>query len=570
MKVKTKHFYAEYAKEVLDELPIGNIDKTSTGIGITSLALENSLDTIVFVPNIVLTVNKASQYPNERCNYNIQEVWGKVKADDIQGYLADCSRVGQPIKIIATYDAIYKLEHLFPQCRMVIDESDRLLDLTIGPRRESIIKLMEVAKKHKEVLSLVTATPIPLKYLPDWIGKLPQHKFTWEGSIVAKPILAKRTYPFKALKEEFIKPLRDGGEMTVVGRTYKKVIVFINSVTTIGKIIKDLKLPKKDCAVISGDTIRNQNILKGIKRYRPGDYFKYLFITSSGFQGIDIYDKDAMTIAVSNTQKTYTMMDLRTDLRQAISRNRNKDNPNYGTYIFIYNQSIFKDSEKELINKIDTIKDKIYGMLDYVNLMIKNSRPYGVDSDFGEYTVKTKDGYYRLFEESFEAHRYFILETRKQFTKGFNIAGTIGQIQVLEPIELPKNVTYPDLVKYFRKNHKGTKIDWGVYSTRTDWITVIESLWRLKKITVMNYTQAKDIIDAQGDSYKELIVELRQLFKKGERYSIKEINRKLQKVYDREKLGRKAKASDLYEIFGTNKVEASRTSTERGFKILKQ
>lgn len=64
-------FDAEYASEVLSEIPNGYINKTVCGCGLTTVALENKFNTIIVVPTIYLTNNKVEQYPNERCAYNI-------------------------------------------------------------------------------------------------------------------------------------------------------------------------------------------------------------------------------------------------------------------------------------------------------------------------------------------------------------------------------------------------------------------------------------------------------------------------------------------------------------------
>lgn len=562
------NFEAEYASQVIESIPVGYVDKTATGIGLTTLALENDEDTIILVPNIALAHNKATQYPNGRVDYKVLDVWGDTTKEDVEAYERECL-MNQPIKIISTYDSLYKIEHLVSHCKIIIDESQKILDLTKGVRRDAVLKMLEVARDNQDRVSFISATPLSLEYLPDWISDIPYVKMNWANSITAKPILAKRTYPFKSLREEFIKPLRDNGSMVVAGHEFKKVVVFINSVTTIQRIIRESKLPIGECAVLAGETIRNDNLLKGIKRYVIGDDVKYLFVTSTGFQGVDIYMEDAMTIAVSSTNKSYTMMDLKTDLQQAISRNRSKTNANYGRYIFIYNQSLFSKSEEELLEVINKTEVKIDMALPYINHCIDVGVGYSADDEMLEYAYIDETGYMIKNEMAFNADKRFIIETRHQYTKGFKVAGVTGQIASLEPIELPRNISYADLANYFRKNHKNGVVDWGVYSTRTDWITIIESLYRLTGSIDTNYTQARQELDAHGDSYKELVFKLRSQFKVG-RYSNKDINNKLQKIYDENDLSRRAKSSDLYEIFGENNVKSFNTGGVRGMEILKK
>ena len=66
-----------------------------------------------------------------------------------------------------------------------------------------------------------------------------------------------------------------------------------------------------------------------------------------------------MTIVVSNTAKNWQMIDMLTDLKQAVSRQRNKSNPNYGSYVYIYNQSVFSKSEEELLEMLESIRTKL-------------------------------------------------------------------------------------------------------------------------------------------------------------------------------------------------------------------
>ena len=353
-------FEAEFASQVITEVPSGYINKTVCGCGLTTVALENNVDTIIAVPKVGLVANKVEQYPNNRCSYKVLAVWGDTTKDEIKEYVGDCVIHKQPIKIMVTYDSLHKVEYLLDSCKLVIDESDQILTLTKNnDRRPSIMRLLDVAKSLKDNVSFISATPTDLKYMPEWMQEINQVTMNWSNTTKMVPILAERTYPFKSLKEEFIAPLKEYGSININGKEIKKVIVFINSVSTVAAIVKDLDLNKEECGIFCGDGIKNDVKIKGINRYTSGEVPKYLFITSSGFAGIDIYDKESFTIVVSNTNKSFTMVDILTDLKQAVSRNRCKTNPHYGTYLYIYNQSIFKDTEEELIGKLTSLYNKI-------------------------------------------------------------------------------------------------------------------------------------------------------------------------------------------------------------------
>lgn len=97
--------------------------------------------------------------------------------------------------------------------------------------------------------------------------------------------------------------MNNSDSITVAGKSFKKVIVFVNSVQQIADIIKDTKLDKNECGIICGNSLKNDIKIIGIKRYSVGIMPKFLFVTSSGFCGIDLNDKDTMTMVVSNTSK---------------------------------------------------------------------------------------------------------------------------------------------------------------------------------------------------------------------------------------------------------------------------
>ena len=103
-----KSYNAEYASDVMSSIPIGYIDKTICGCGITTVALESDEDCIIAAPSIELIKNKVAQYTNERCSYKVFGVYGSISREDIDYYLSACSRA----KIMVTYDSLWKTEYL--------------------------------------------------------------------------------------------------------------------------------------------------------------------------------------------------------------------------------------------------------------------------------------------------------------------------------------------------------------------------------------------------------------------------------------------------------------------------
>ncbi|MBW8324206.1 MAG: hypothetical protein K0M50_05530 [Prolixibacteraceae bacterium] len=562
--VKTLKIEAEYASEVLKTIPSGYIDKTICGCGLTTVALENEEDTVIAVPTICLAMNKSEQYPNERYAGKVMAVYGNTTVDEIILYWM----TNRTRKIMVTYDSLYKIEFLLDRCKLVIDESNELLSRT-KLKPEVIDHVFNIAYKYKDTVSFISATPTPLMYMPNWISDIDQVKIEWSNTDKAKPILCERTYPIKSLKNEFISPLKENGSMTVKGKSFSKLIIFINSIAQIVEVVKETRLDKHECGIICGDSLKNDIKICGIKRYVKGVLPKYLFITSSGFCGIDLEDGEAMTVVVSTTSQKWKMIDMLTDLKQAISRQRNKQNPNYGSFIYIYNQTIFKKSKNELLEELNGTYSKINDTIAIYDLAVINNRINGFEPypDFRAYTF-FRDNRYEINDQAFRADAYFILETRNQYSKGFDIRGGFDSIDEVVADVLPKDVTYKELVSLFNKHHVDGKMDWGGYLTKVEWISLIESSYRLFKQTWKDQTYAKKMVENHGDKMSIIKAKVDRKFSIGKRYTRKESKKILQEIYDQLKVERKAKHTDFSELF--EEVRYPEANGERYVEIMKK
>ena len=575
--------YAAQAIEFSNQIPYGYIDKTVCGCGLTTLAIENDRPTIIAVPNQELTANKAAQYPNERFSGKILAVKAGVLKRDIERYV-EATLVP---KIMVTYDSLWKCEELLNSRRfdLVIDESEQLLKfqrLKLDDKKsikdeDVLTTLFRIAFYIRDRVSFISATPVPTKYMPNWIKDLPQIKMNWSNVSKAKPYLIERTYPFKALREEIIKPLNNNGVLQLSDATIKKVIIFMNSVSNIMKTIKDCNLKSEDVALVLGDNLNNDVKIRGYKRLtNPAALPKFTFITSVGFQGIDLYDKEAFSIVVSNTSQGFTMIDMLTDMKQAISRQRCKDNVNYGKYGFIYNQNVFSKTENEIISEIDKIESSIKqaivlhemaknsGNIEGFELLAKDSR------DFKIYTVyDSEKDVYEINDMAFNADRYMILELRQQFTKGYDVRGNFDDSEVVNcTVEMSKDVTYVDLVKYFKdfkENNPEKVIFWGEYSTKIDWIGIIEKCWSLYTKTWINITTAKIMLENYNNDFYRIGAEIKEMFLVGRRYSRLDIKSKLNGLYEEYDVVRKAKHTDLQEYFV---VKECKIDGNRGLEIV--
>jgi hypothetical protein len=485
-----------------------------------------------------------------------------IYREDIDRYIARTSI----IKIMVTYDSIDKVEHLLDRCKLVIDESQELLK---GQKLKSTGKvdimdidannnLLNIAYKYRDRLSMISATPIPLEYMPEWVSELDQVKLLWEGGRKVVPMLMKRSYPLSGLMKEIILPIKKNGSVVLANETITKVVVFINSVTDIARILKDCGLKtSKDIGVIVGSSLTTKLKLKNIPRVvNPYKLPTFTFVTSAGFKGIDLYDKEAVSIVVSKVSKNFTMLDLDVDIVQAVSRIRNKDNKFSGRYIYIYNKKLDDISKEELQEGVDRTKKSVLSQIRSwdLNREANNEDGFRCDNVFSTYSLyepETKQ--FCLNKNLFEADRYFIEQIHEKYLKGFKILSYLGG-ESLECVKEINKVTYKDVAKEYIRSGSFSK-----YSAYTEYKELVKrSEIELGKV-YLDYRYVQTKLDNKHKDYKYYKNKIKRMFKKGNRYPAKQIKNKLQMFYDKEGIDKKANATDLKEIMDIKYIVTNKT-----------
>lgn len=403
----------------------------------------------------------------------------------------------------------------------------------------------------------------------------------------------KRYLPFNALEEEIIKPLKNNGTLELGGSTITKVIVFINSVDTIVRIVKECDLKKDEVAILCGDSSRNSFKIRGYNTIdNPNRLPKYTFITSSGFQGIDLRDNEAINVVVSYTGKEYQMVDLNTDLIQATSRQRDRSNPNYKRFIYIYDQSPFDDkTEEELIAEMNEIHNRIetncktFKKTKADNPEDDNEYNSTVNTflqseDFRRYTIRFNEVYV-LNENVFNAERYQILETKKRYTEGFDIMADYTAGSKIKPIVIPepeksKKLSYISIMYKYRKNLvevdeedenifdiiidgsgtvaynpkkkkvvDRTKFDEEELNSKN--FQIVDNYYKSYGKFTKNATYARRMSRVIGDEQDQFNVDVQSLFEIGV-YEKQKLQEEMNVVYRKYGIIRKAKANDLIDF----------------------
>lgn len=566
-----KNFYfdvefALQADELGGKIPSGYVDKTVCGCGLTTVGLEGKGNTVIAVPTTDLVNNKVSQYPNERCSYRLLGVTGETDDSVILDYVTKSN----PFKIIVTYDSINKVLPYLDEAHLVVDESNMLLSYASMKAYSKkgdvdvINNLLNVAEQYKDTVSFISATPLPKHYFgKEWINDLEDVKMYWSNTIKVKPILLQRNYVKRSLMYEILEPIIKNGSVTLGDRTFSKCIIYYNSVKAVKEIITELEIDLDDVAIKCGDSLINDFKIKGLNRLEDCRKLpKFTFVTSSGFSGSDIYDAEAMNVVVSNTDKNWQLIDLATDLKQAISRQRIKSNPNYDRFVFIYNVSVFSVSEQDLLDKIESTKSLAEEICEGLNagkrieLYNKEILPFVIDNN----------GTWEFNQVLFNAEVYFIKQVRKDYTVGFSLMDKMEGGIVVEAPVLHNPLSFTCIAEKYEQSLT-EQVEWSKAELSTDYYKLIHKYYTITGEVSYNSKYVKDKVNNQGE-FSEIKAECSKFFKTGNRYDGCDIKKTLQGIYDGLGIKRKAKATDIMQVF--KEVKPVNMNGIRKYEIIKK
>jgi hypothetical protein len=139
--------------------------------------------------------------------------------------------------------------------------------------------------------------------------------------------------------------------------------IFVNSVEFIKNVVKEAKLTEDNCNVIySKNNLTNVGIERGtLPSLKDGSINpkKINLLTSTVFEGSDIYDENGKTIIVSDPTKSQTLIDISTSFQQIANRVRNsKYNDNIVHYYnnTRYSNITYKEFQERSLDEIDAAK----------------------------------------------------------------------------------------------------------------------------------------------------------------------------------------------------------------------
>mgnify|MGYP001591680561 CR=1 FL=1 len=304
-----------YLGHVLKELPSNTIlDKGMTGIGATTLEIEADRHSIIAVPFVNMIKNKGEQHSN------IIRVYGDMTSQDIQHEVYLKLRSKSYVKIMVTYDSLYKLLEISAidvtkECFLLIDEYHILL-LQYMFRNKAIVKLLELAKKFENVCYM-SATSLTDNIQLEELKDLPVLRIDWPHFSNIKIHIHEAKY-VKAVIRNMI-------EKRIKGKEYGNYHIFYNSVYSIAQIIRKLKMDPNNVKVVCRDSPENRKKLSSKYPISKNLLEAKLinFYTSTAFEGCDIYDTEGRIFIVSDPNTEHTMNDIAITIPQICGRIRN-------------------------------------------------------------------------------------------------------------------------------------------------------------------------------------------------------------------------------------------------------
>ena len=578
MKVKTWKINTEFLgeDERFRKLPIGYVNKDVCGCGATSIVLRNNINAIIAVPTISLIKNKVQQQRIDQPK--IIGVTGATTDNDIEALVFDQLAKNRPIKIMVTFDSLHRVEKYIEfktpnsdePTQLIIDEADQLLSIIelkakAKAKKSDYLQMnacnstFNIARKYKDQVTFITASNPVMTLYPEWITEeLTYHKFEFSNKEVITPILYKRDAPVISLINEIIVPIINKGYVKIGKLKVEKIIVFFNNVSRSINIIEELGI-KKDSGMICGDNRITDLNKAGIKQIR--DYSKlpkYTFVTSAGFQGIDIYDEKTINVVVSNASKTYQALDLDTDLKQAISRQRIKYNKNFKYYVFIYNETKTElDPEKERIK----LEQQYNTVAEYIDLYNDNKKKgkscefllkMAKDNDLFKAVVsKDENGYLDIDTQYYKYIYSAKIKNAIDYAEG-NIKVVKGSTAIVvdKPDEPVSTLAYDYIYKIYKKSTKSNEEPkYSPAQLKSPAYKIIDTLYKEtgKLYKSKQYAERKleNLKIVKGADINE---DVRSAFITNREYTRAEVVSKLKGVYKSYGLDKKPSFRDLHNF----------------------
>lgn len=546
----------EFLRDFINKLPENCLfDKGKIGCGGTSLAIECEDPFVIAVPFISLVENKVSQYPNKRREEPILGVTGDTKVSAIKAYL---NAVKSP-KFIVTYDSLGKLTKCLNSAsfRLLVDEY-HLLFGQYSFRSDAVNTVFENYKKYKS-FCFMTATPLDDEFVLEELKGIPIVRQEWPDVINTK-VQTVKCLNIKATTVKLVKAFLDG---ELEGNAY----LFVNSVDFIKQIISAAGLTSKNTRVIYSKNNKKQlSIENSSVDTKPK---KINFLTSTVFEGTDIYDPDGRIVVISDPSKCQTLLDISTSIQQIAGRIRNSKYIGNITHLysttryteltyeeFLEESRKTEEESKRLIQKINDsdkeVRDLIAEKADMSDKYIKKNKENSTFS-FDSNLVKVDLYNYKVVSKTYSV-RVELSDTYKE--NGFDV-NSLEDGEIKFDFNKTKEPSFKDIVKQVKSELEKTPRDGQpIYDAAiVKYPFLKEAIEKLgfEKIESLKYCQ-KEIKDkllllTDKSIPNKIAYKLNKIIQVGSFYSKAELKKMIQNIYDSLEISDSAKAKDIEKYY---------------------
>jgi hypothetical protein len=315
--------------------------KGMTGVGGTTIALNDDFPTVICLPFKSVIDNKVKQSLDKpgSFKYDLIPYYSGYEDKDTKKKIMS-SKVP---KILVTYDSLGRLLNLInpEEFNLVIDEYDCLITEYLY-RDLACDVVYDNYKKFKNY-TFMTATPMKRDFLTFELSKIRIVEAIWDERDPVQILPLETTSIIKTLAIRIAECLNNIKE----GNLY----IFVNSVIIANQLIRHCKLNNENTRFIFSDS-NTTPIPNGINRGKTTDAPKKInIITKTGFHGCDIDDEMGRIIVVSDGLREHTFVDVSITMPQIIGRIRNSKYSNVIHHIFSknYRTNAFNMSNEDFI-----------------------------------------------------------------------------------------------------------------------------------------------------------------------------------------------------------------------------
>ncbi len=583
---------AKYLSEFLPELPSNTfINKATTGVGATTMALRSDDKYIVAVPYQSLASNKKAWC--ELRKIDVLVVKQGVTKEEIANY--DGS------KILVVFDSLWKLtENLKDRksFRLMVDEAHVVLTSATF-RGKGMNMVLNHFRKFKNFV-LVTATPTPELYGLDEFKKIKKVEIHWPDK--EKINFIRDVVDFNddySVLDKLILISKKHIEKEIESNAY----FFVNSISTINRVVKTLiklkLVTSKDVNLIvaEGNSPRlkvnlGKSYTIGAPPTKSEKPKKLNFITSTAFEGSDFYDKNGKIYIISDGSKSHTKIDIQTQLHQIAGRIRDsKLNKSIQIITVPSSVNFFQPDRKAFKTKITLDYNDEENYLNAQKKIIKeNSKDKALcerintnllsNAELSPFYIADSSGYVEMNKLYIPSQMHYWNVINQSYVYSINIDGEVEVTEGIncgvefkdEKVKLPpkaigkamlsKEYNFRQMMILYIKARKeegsaNSQFVNGNYSGSDNMSVQIGKLepripeaYRILKpkgIMNLNYSKTKilkaiDIKAPINNVAKHLKLKLKW-------YSNQEIKERLQKYYDKTSPNLKAKATDIYKYY---------------------